>query len=75
MSAEELLASKNRLALLNGAVEKLQFVKIDAVTTGGLHSGKEVAKDGRKQLNRRAEALHKTVIMAHATLSEALKDA
>ena len=32
-------------------------MKVDAVTTGGLDSGKQEAKANRKDLNKRAEAL------------------
>ena len=73
-SAEELLQCKNRLALLNGQVEKLQFVKIDAVTTGGLNTGKQVAKSSRKTLNQRAERLHEIVRGLHKSIDDKVKE-
>jgi hypothetical protein len=42
---------------LAGGLEKFQFVKVDAITTADLSSGKTDAKMNRKNLNKRAEGL------------------
>ena len=67
-SAEDALACKNRLAVLSGEVEKLQFGKIDSIMTGGLRTGKAVAKDSRKGLNVRADSLGARVRELHTLL-------
>ena len=46
-----------QLAQLNGTVERLQAVSIDAVQTAGLTSRKEEARALRKQLTRQATEL------------------
>jgi hypothetical protein len=43
---------KNRLAILNGDVEKLQAKKIDGVATTELTSGQSEARTNRKLLNQ-----------------------
>ena len=42
---------------LMGNLDKIQFSKVDAVCTAELNSGKQQAKDSRKSLNRRIDAL------------------
>jgi hypothetical protein len=61
---EELLVTKGSLAQMNGILEKFQFVKVDSVTTGNLNSGKDEAKQSRKNLNKRAEALSQNLLEA-----------
>lgn len=55
----QVLEVMNRLAIMIGELEKVQDTKIDAVQTVELVSGKEVARNSRKDLNRRAVALQK----------------
>ena len=50
--------SKNKLAQLLGNIEKLQFNKLDAVTTVHLDSGKVAAKTNRRELNASLDDLH-----------------
>ena len=59
------VVTKNRLALLAGEVEKLQNRHIDGVDVTMLDSGKEEARSERKDLNRRADALHAGVMDLH----------
>jgi hypothetical protein len=53
---------KNRLAQLNGHLDKLQATKIDSIITAELKSGNAPAKTKRKALTRRCEELQKRVV-------------
>ena len=68
-SADELIKIKNDLAQLNGKVDKLQMVGIDGVITAELHSGRDVAKTTRKELNKRAGELLEAVRRLHSAAS------
>ncbi|KAJ1447478.1 hypothetical protein M885DRAFT_542647 [Pelagophyceae sp. CCMP2097] len=46
-----------RLVMILGMIDKLQFEKVDAVSTTDLHSGKDKTKATRKALNRRIDVL------------------
>lgn len=63
--ASEAVATKNRLALLAGDLEKLQNQRIDGVDVSALTSGKDEARSERKELNRRAETLHSALMALH----------
>src|SRR4051812_11173869 len=52
-NSQNILSIKNRLAQMNGEVEKLQNRGIDAVETFDLVSAKTEAKQERKELNQR----------------------
>ena len=69
---DELVGIKNRLAGLNGQLDKLQFQGIDSVVTGPLTSGKAQARAQRKGLNKTAAALSKDIKALHAVLAQAL---
>ena len=58
--------SKSQLAQLLGSIEKLQFNKLDAVCTVNLHSGKQVAKSNRRELNAALDALQEEVSSLYA---------
>ena len=58
------------LAQLNGSVEKLQAVKIDAVQVSDLSSGMNDARAKRKALNREAFNLAERISAAHARLEQ-----
>eukprot|EP00937_MAST-01D_sp_MAST-1D-sp2_P006144 g6144.t1 len=61
----ELSAMSAQLAQLNGTVERLQAVSIDAVQTAGLTSRKEEARALRKQLTRQATELIERIGVAN----------
>ena len=58
------------LAQLNGSVEKLQAVKIDAVQVSDLSSGMDDARKKRKNLNREVFGLAERISAAHAKLEQ-----
>jgi hypothetical protein len=65
-SFQSVSRSKSRLAQLLGNIEKLQFNKLDAITTMHLHSGKSVAKSNRRELNAALDALQELVSSLYA---------
>ena len=56
-SAQDLLRVKNSGHQFGGKLEKFQYVKVDAVVTAGLTTGKEEARGRRRKLNRMCESL------------------
>ncbi|GMI23145.1 hypothetical protein TrCOL_g6779 [Triparma columacea] len=54
---DDLIASRNDLRQYVGNLEKFQFVKVDAIITADLQSGKEEARTRRKNLTARCEAV------------------
>ncbi|GMH67675.1 hypothetical protein TrRE_jg2952 [Triparma retinervis] len=54
---DDLVASRNDLRQYVGNLEKFQFVKVDAIITAELNSGKEEARNRRKKLTTRCEAV------------------
>jgi hypothetical protein len=61
------------LAQVNGSIDKLQCVGVDAVMTGPLSSGKEEAKEKRKALNRRIQVLQKNALLAYKDLEQTIE--
>lgn len=61
---------KPELRELAGMLETLQFAKLDAVMVGDLNSGKESAKQLRKDLHARIHALTTRVQNLYAGLDE-----
>ena len=57
------------LRQLNGTLDKLQAEKVDSVCTAELHSGRDEAKEARKRLNGRIDALRPRVQAIVARLS------
>lgn len=68
-----LAAAKNRLAQLNGDLERFQFGKVDAVETTELTSGKAQAKQQRKRLNDEVEALRSRTAELHQRIVDLLQ--
>ena len=66
-SAGDPVVAKNRLAIMAGEIENFQARRIDGVDVGGLVSGQAQARSERKELNRRADALHESVVGLHQT--------
>ena len=58
------------LAQLNGSVEKLQAVKIDAVQVSDLSSGMDDARTKRKTLNQEVFSLAERISAAHTRLEK-----
>ena len=58
------------LAQLNGSVEKLQAVKIDAVQVSDLSSGMDDARTKRKSLNQEVFSLAERISAAHTRLEK-----
>eukprot|EP00617_Octactis_speculum_P002357 CAMPEP_0185781304 /NCGR_PEP_ID=MMETSP1174-20130828/101860_1 /TAXON_ID=35687 /ORGANISM="Dictyocha speculum, Strain CCMP1381" /LENGTH=115 /DNA_ID=CAMNT_0028471225 /DNA_START=140 /DNA_END=487 /DNA_ORIENTATION=+ len=72
-SYEELAEAKNRLAQLNGLLEKFQFTEVDAVDTANLHSGKSQARAQRKGLNSEVDGLRERIIDLQQSITSAMK--
>jgi hypothetical protein len=58
--------AKNRLAQITGSIEKLQFNKLDAVSTVHLNSGKSKVRSNRRELNTALEELQDFTSSQHA---------
>ena len=65
---EKLIEIKNELALMVGAVDKLQMKEIDTIIVGELDSGKNDARASRKELNKRASELSERIKRLHAAI-------
>ncbi|CAK4309035.1 unnamed protein product [Aphanomyces euteiches] len=69
VSRSDLLESKDAIAQMVGALDKLQYNGIDGVITAQLKSGKERVRDQRKALNRHCEALRTSMMSLHQQLT------
>lgn len=68
--SDAIFAAKHTLAQISGDLDRLQFTGLDAVSTCDLHSGKDVAKARRKELNNLVESLQQRVSMLYESISE-----
>ena len=65
-SSSNAVLTKNRLAVLAGDLEKLQSQRIDGVDVSALTAaGQDEARAERRDLNRRADALHESAVELH----------
>ena len=56
-SIEEVKAAPNELRQACGNLENFQYIKVDAIITADLTSGKDEAKARRKAINARCDAV------------------
>lgn len=56
-SIDELIAAPNELRQACGNLENFQYIKVDAIITADLKSGKDEAKARRKAINARCDAV------------------
>ncbi len=67
-----LLECKDQIAQMNGNLEKLQYAGVDSIITADLDTGKELAKEKRKALNQRCDALRERILGISNDLSKML---
>lgn len=67
-----LLEAKDQIAQMNGSLEKLQYSGVDSIITAELESGKERAKEKRKSLNQRCDALRERILQDSKDLQKML---
>jgi len=67
-----LLEAKDQIAQMNGNLEKLQYSGVDSIITAELASGKERAKEKRKALNQRCDALRERILQDSKDLRKML---
>jgi TolA-binding protein len=67
-----LLEAKDQIAQMNGNLEKLQYSGVDSIITAELESGKERAKEKRKALNQRCDALRERILQDSKDLQRML---
>ena len=60
----------DRLAQLNGDIDKIQYEGIDSIITADLNSGKIKIKNIRKYLNSKCEIIRKKIIDIHTFLNQ-----
>jgi Ran GTPase-activating protein (RanGAP) involved in mRNA processing and transport len=64
----QLVHVRNKSHQFQGHLEKFQYVKVDAVTTSDLTTGKEQAREMRKRINRECEEIREEMISYAAKL-------
>ena len=57
LSKKEFIELRNSLRQAAGFLEKFQYVKVDAIITAELNSGKDEAKTRRKECNKHCDAI------------------